>query len=254
MHGRKCLILALAAFALASCSSNEIMKPDCHSCTAEDQEWNAFSWNALSGQWKGNVESLKNEKSQAKKVKKDSKVELRILTAESFLKAQGAAACNSLPANALVVNGLLWQGEKNANNEYEAFVPVEEDKVAYGRLRFEKVNGSQVCNFRRVGRVMGTNRLALPTVSFSENSNISGRGLASAVVGDTEVSLEFLRFAPETVKPVAFKPDGRKPASVKEEERPPLIIRVVKTTSRNVGERGQWSSSEEMIYRFWKAD
>jgi hypothetical protein len=253
MHGRKLFALTLAAFALLSCSRSQIMSPDCHSCTAHDQEWDAFAWSALPGQWKGTVEIWRNEKAQAKKSKLDKGVELRILTADAFLKAQGAASCSSLPANALVVNGLLWQGASPGQTEFEAFVPVEDEKVAYGRLRFEKVNGAQVCNFRRIGPVMGTNRLALPIVNFSENGRISARGLAS-VVGDTEVSLEFLRFAPAAVKPVAFKAGGRKPASVQEEERPPLMIRVTRTSTRNVGERGQWASSEEMIYRFWKAN
>jgi len=253
MHGRKLIAFTLAAFALVSCSSSQIMSPDCHSCTTQDQEWDAFAWSSLPGEWRGTVEILKNEKAQAKKTKQDKGVELRILTADSFLAAKGAAACSSLPANALVVNGLLWQGAASEQTEFEAFVPVEDEKVAYGRLRFEKVNGAQVCNFRRIGPVMGTNRLALPIVNFSENSRISARGLAS-VVGDTEVSLEFLRFAPSAVKPVAFKAGSRKPASVQEEERPPLMIRVTKVSTRNVGERGQWSGSEEMIYRFWKAN
>jgi hypothetical protein len=32
------------------------------------------------------------------------------------------------------------------------------------------------------------------------------------------------------------------------------MIRVTRNSTRNVGERGQWASSEEMIYRFWKAN
>jgi len=252
MHGRKSLLFAALALGLAGCSSNLIMKPDCHSCTVEDQEWNAFSWNALPGQWKGSVETFQNQKA-AKKSKKESKVDLRFLTAGAFLDAHKASSCGSLPANALVLNGLLWAQEKTVPTEYEAFVPVEDNKVAYGRLSFEKVNGQQVCNFRRLGPVMGKNRLALPTVSFAQDSNLSGRGLAS-VVGENELSLEFLRFAPEAQTAKDFQPDGRKPASAELVEKPALMIRVYKVSTRTGGERGQWSGTEESIYRLWKVD
>jgi hypothetical protein len=249
MYGRKCFVSILALFVF-SCSSNPLMKPDCHSCTAEDQEWDDFAWNDLQGQWKGEVETLKNEKGAVKKEKQQKKVEIRIFTAGEFLKAKGQATCPALPENALVVNGLFWGGEKQ---EYEAFVPSDEEKVVYGRLAFEKVNGQTVCQFRRLGRVMGKNRLDLPTVTFSENninSNV-GRTLASSL-NDSEVNLEFLRFAPTQSKNIAFRADGRRPASVKEEQKPPFILRIFKLQTKEGGERGQWQATEEQIFRLWK--
>lgn len=239
MHGRKWLLLSLIF--IAGCSGNSLMSPDCHSCTIEEQAWNDFSWQALPGQWKGSVESVKNDRGTAKRLKTDQKVEFRFLSAADFLKARNST-CDRLPGDAVVMNGQLWEaGTKKA--EYETFVPVEEGKVAYGRLSFEKMNGKEVCQFRRLGRVMGTNRLALPMVSFSEHSTVSGRSLAS-MANDAEYSVEFLRFAAAETKA-----QGRGPASV---ERPPLMIRVSRTSSRNAGERGEWSGSEEQIFRLWK--
>lgn len=240
MHGRKWLFLSLIF--LAGCSGNSLLSPDCHSCTTEEQAWNEFSWADLPGQWKGAVETVKNDRGAAKRTKTDKKVEFRFMTAADFLKARNSA-CDRLPTDAVVMNGQLWESvSKKA--EYEAFVPVESGKVAYGRLSFEKMNGKEICQFRRLGRVMGTNRLALPVVSFSEHSTVSGRSLAS-LSNDSDLSVEFLRFAAAETKAAA----GRGPASV---ERPPLMIRVSRTSSRVSGERGEWSGSEEQIFRLWK--
>jgi len=252
MQGSKCLIIA--ALMLAGCSPNSIMKPDCHSCTVEDQEWSAFTWSDLSGQWKGSVETFQIEKDAKTRVKKEAKAELRFLTADQFLKAQGVASCSALSPEALVLNGVLWSattGAPGKTGEFETFVPVDKNKVAYGRLSVESINGKKVCHFRRLGSVMGKNRLSLPTVTFSEYSTTPARGLAS-LAGEAEVSLEFLRFAP--TKPLAFRADGRGPASIEEKERPPLMIRVFKVSSRNAGERGHWSGSEEQLYRLWKSE
>ena len=72
MQGRQCLFVLTLALALGtSCSSNSLMKPDCHSCTVEEQEWTGFSWNALVGKWKGSVENMKNNETSAKKQKVD---------------------------------------------------------------------------------------------------------------------------------------------------------------------------------------
>jgi hypothetical protein len=250
MQGRKCL-LAFAVLWIVSCSSNPLMKPDCHSCTAEEQEWEDFAWEDLPGQWRGEVEVLKNEKGAAKKDKQQKKVEIRIFTAGEFLKARGELACAALPENALVVNGLFWG---DGQQEYEAFLPTEDDKVSYGRLAFEKVNGNSICQFRRLGRVMGKNRLDLPAVSFSESNGVkatTGRSLASAL-SDNEVHLEFLRFAARETKAVEFTGEGRRPASVDQQEKPPFILRVVQSKSREGGERGQWTGTDEQIYRLWK--
>jgi len=219
------------------------VSPDCHSCTVEDQAWNEFSWGDLSGQWKGTVETVKNDRASAKRNKTQKKVEFRFLTAADFLKAKNAS-CDSLPADAVVMNGQLWESASK-KAEYEAFVPVESGKVAYGRLSFEKMNGKEFCQFRRLGRVMGMNRLALPVVSFSEYSTVSGRTLAS-VTDDSDYSVEFLRFAAGETKAAG----GRGLASV---EKPPLMIRVSRTTSRNGGERGEWRGSQEQIFRLWKS-
>jgi hypothetical protein len=253
MQGRKCFVLAIAALSLAACSPRSIMKPDCHSCTVEDQEWNAFAWSDLTGQWRGSVETFHSRKGAEKRERKENRADLRFLTAGAFLEAQKAETCNGLPGNALVLNGVLWTPSSPGREEFDAFVPVEKNKVAYGRLSFERVNGARICSFRRVGPVMGKNRLALPSVSFSEFGGISGRGLASGGT-ETELSLEFLRFAPSEAKPAGFAKDGRRPASAVEQERPPLMIRVLRISSRAVGERGEWSASEEHLYRLWKAE
>ncbi len=250
MQGRKCL-LTIATFLMAACSSNSLMKPDCHSCTAEEQEWDDFAWQDLPGQWRGEVEVLKNEKGAAKKEKQQKKVDIRIFTAGEFLKVKGDVACAALPGNALVVNGLFWGDGKQ---EYEAFLPTDDDKVSYGRLAFEKVNGKSVCQFRRLGRVMGKNRLDLPSVSFSETNGTKaagGRSLASAL-SDNEVHLEFLRFAALETKAVEFAGEGRRPASVDQQEKPPFILRVVQSKSKEGGERGTWTGTDEQIYRLWK--
>jgi hypothetical protein len=251
MQGRKCFVAALSILILTGCSPNSIMKPDCHSCTVEEQDWSAFSWASLSGQWRGSVETVKNVKG-SKRTQKQSAASLRFLTAAQFLEAQGATACGTLPADGLILNGMLWSREKDQAAEYDAFVPVEDNKVGYGRVSFENLNGKRVCHFRQMGPVMGQNRLALPSVSFTEET---GKGRALASLGsDTEMNVEFLRFAPDSAKQYAFRKDGRGPASEKALERPPLIIRVYKTTSRSVGERGIWNGSEEQLYRLWKVE
>lgn len=258
MQGRGCfkIFIALLIPIFSACSSNPLMKPDCHSCTAEDQEWDEFAWSDLTGQWKGEVEVLKNEKDASKKEKQVKKVNIRMFTAKEFLEVKGGLACASLPANSLVVNGLFWGSEKeSAKQEYEVFLPAEDDKVSYGRLTFEKVNGQSVCQFRSLGRVMGKNRLNLPSVSFAESSSKkqdSGRALASAL-NDKEVHFEFLRFSSADAKPVDFAEDGRKPASVEKKEKPPLMVRVVQSWSKEGGSRGQWQGTEEQIYRLWKS-
>jgi hypothetical protein len=222
----------------------------------EDQAWNEFAWPELSGRWQGSVETVKNDRASAKRDKSERKVEFRFLTAADFLKAKNAS-CDSLPADAVVMNGQLWESASK-RAEYEAFVPAESGKVAYGRLSFEKMNGKEFCQFRQMGRVMGMNRLALPVVSFSEHSKVSGRALAS-LASDSEYSVEFLRFAPagkaveaQEVPVPSVKGWGSVDPIVARSERPPLMIRVSRITSREGGERGEWRGSEEQIFRLWK--
>jgi hypothetical protein len=250
MHGRMCFAPALVLFALTSCSPNSLMKPDCHSCTVEEQEWKEFSWNALLGRWKGSVQNMRNIQG-AKKTQTDKPAELSFLTAENFAKAH-SMNCPNLPANALVLNGQFWETTVAAK-EYEAFVPAEDGKVAYGRVNTEKVNGKDFCHFRRFGRVMGKNRLNLPTVSFSDRAITKDR-MPASLNAEQEISVEFLRFATAEKPMKAFQSDGRRPASAKEQERPPLILRVFRVSSKTNGERGEWSGTEEYIYRLWKTE
>ncbi len=251
MHGRKCFGFAaffvIAASALAGCSSNSLMKPDCHSCTVEEQEWKEFSWNSLEGKWKGAVETTRNSRdANNKKTRTEKSAEL------NFVKASAFGTCASLPANALVLNGLLWEkGTETGVREHEAFVPVEDGKVAYGRVSVSKVNGKDFCQFRRYGRVMGKNRLNLPSVSFSDHFTDTGRALASATP-ENEISFEFLRFA-SLEKAPEFQPDGRKPASAREQERPALIFRVFKIGTSPSAKGREWAGTEEYIYRLWRA-
>jgi hypothetical protein len=244
MQGRKCFVFLTLTLLISGCSPNSIMKPDCHSCTVEEQEWDEFAWTFLEGKWKGSVENLRNVRDNAKKAKTDKYAEL------NFMKADKVGTCAGLPENSLVLNGLLWEGRDNGK-ELEAFVPAEDGKVAYGRISFTKMNGRDFCQFRRLGRVMGKNRLNLPTVSFSERANPAGRAPASTAP-EQEISLEFLRFA-HLDKKTAFQGDGRKPSSVKEQERPSLILRVFKISTDKAAKRSEWAGTEEYIYRLWKA-
>ncbi|HEY8279527.1 MAG TPA: hypothetical protein VIH99_07890, partial [Bdellovibrionota bacterium] len=252
--GRKCLALTLFLLAplTTACSPNSLMKPDCHSCTVEEQEWKDFTWTSLVGRWRGSVENMRNLVGVAKKAKTDKRAELNFVKGDAFMQAHGGS-CTSLPAESVVLNGLFWESASQGK-EYEAFVPVEDGKVAYGRVSFEKMNGKELCHFRRFGRVMGKNRLDLPTVSFSDKAVATdGRALASAN-SEQEFNVEFLRFAWQDKATKQFSGDGRGPASVKEQERPALILRVFRVDTKGSGSRSEWSSTEEYIYRLWKAE
>jgi len=257
MHGWNRLALAFSFLFLGACSSGSLLKPDCHSCTVEEQGWKDLSWQALGGRWKGYVENVRNERGATRK-KSEKPVELVFVDASAFLQARGAS-CAGVPPGGMVLNGVLWEQASRAK-EYEHFSPAEDGRVAYGRLSFSE--GS--CRYRRLGRVMGRNRLALPTVSFSERSVPSvaagkkgGRSLAS-IAGQQEVSVEFLRFASEERGQKSFAADGKRPADARESERPALILRVFKvgTTEASPGaeRRGEWSGTDESIYRLWRTE
>jgi hypothetical protein len=218
----------------------------------EEQNWSEFSFAALLGQWQGSLEISRNEAGKSsKKGKNEQRVNVKFLKAADFFAAR-QSVCHAVPADAIVLNGLFW-GQGKAK-EFEAFIPTEDDKVAYGRLSFEKLNGQEVCQFRRLGRVMGKNRLSLPAVSFSEQSTGQGRSLASADSRGT-VSMEFLRFVPATARAQAFAADGRAPASAVERERPPLMIRVFQIHAQQKATgTSEWKSTEEWLYRLWKAN
>jgi hypothetical protein len=245
----------LLVLALSACSSApSLLKSDCHTCTTEDQRWKDFSFAALRGTWKGSVESVENERSSTKKKKDQRPVTFRFISAADFLKTN-QASCASVPAEALVLNGLLWQDGLSASKamrEYDAFVPTEDGKVNYGRLSMEQLNGQRMCRFRRMGRVMGKNRMSLPTVSFSEESAYGGRAVASS--DETERSVEFLRFAPEAASNLNFLPSARTPSSEKDREMPPLMIRVNRVSSFANHGRGQWKGTEEEIFRLWRVE
>jgi hypothetical protein len=115
------------------------------------------------------------------------------------------------------------------------------------------MNGREMCQFRRYGRVMGKNRLNLPTVSFSDAVLPGGRVLASAEnnLPEREISVEFLRFVkPKVASVIGAK--SRRPASVSEAERPSLMVRVFQVQTVNNKDRGEWKSTEEQIYRLWQ--
>lgn len=249
MHAWKCIALFSVLF-LVGCASKTLLQPDCHSCTVEDQEWNDFAWSSLEGKWRGSVETWQNERDTKKRVKTEKVAELQFLPADGFLKSRGTDSCANLPAGSVVLNGLFWN-TGSERKEYEAFVPVEEDKVAYGRLSFEKMNGKDFCQFRRYGRVMGKNRLGLPSASFSNAVLPGGRTIASSG-SEREISVEFLRFAKSKPSTKDFSADGRRPAAAIEAERPPLMLRVFQVQTQVNKDRGEWRSTEEQIYRLWK--
>lgn len=249
LYGRR--VLSILILTLTGCSSNELMKPDCHSCTVEDQAWKDFSWNDLVGKWKGSVETLRNSKRATAKVKTEKTAELNFVKAETFLQAWGGE-CKGLPANALVLNGVLWEGGIGPK-EYEAFVPIEDGKTAYGRVSFSKLNGQGFCHFRRLGRLMGKNRLDLPFVDFSDSA-VTGERKTASVGEEQAMSVEFLRFAPSEATAKTFTSDNRKPSSVKDRERPPLMLRIFRVSTQAGGQRGEWNGTEEFVYRLWKAN
>lgn len=251
MNARKCFAI-LTTLILAGCASKTLLQPDCHSCTVEDQSWKDFSWNTLEGKWRGEVESWKNERNSKNKARNTVAAELQFMSGEQFLQARGANECAALPKGSLVLNGLFWGGMPGAK-EFEAFVPAEEGKVAYGRLSFERMNGKDFCQFRRYGRVMGKNRLSLPAVSFSDSVLPGGRVIASAPNTEKEISVEFLRFVQPQVA-ADFPKGSRRPAAAAEAERPSLMIRVFQVQTLNNKSRGEWSSTEEQIYRLWRAN
>lgn len=258
MHGRMCFVLLAAFIFISGCASKSLLSADCHSCTTEDQEWKEFAWKDLEGFWRGSVENFKNERSSVKKTKEEKNTEIRILPAKVFMQARKVESCSGLPEEALVMNGLLWEGNVSEAKEYEAFVPAEDGKVAYGRVAFEKINNKEVCHFQKYSRVMGKNRLSLPSTNFSyEMKPVRAIASTDGKKPEQEISVEFLRFDPPTAKAVKFSSDNRKPASVKERERPPLMFRVFKITKRfhdGAYTKSEWSATEESIYRFWKVE
>lgn len=252
MHGWKCFALAVSLVTLSACSGKSLLQADCHSCAEEEQRWEDFSFSALSGTWRGTIETWTHDY-KTKKQKDEKRVEFRFVESNSFLNAKGVASCTGLPKDSVVLNGVLWESGSNAK-EFEAFAKTEDGLVSYGRIGFEKLNGSEVCRFKRLGRVMGRNRLALPAARFSQRG-IGGRSPASGPAPEFDVNVEFLRFDVASVKPVEFRKDGRRPAALALEERPTLLIRVYKSVKQDAtGKKPAVPSTVEHLYRLWKAN
>lgn len=238
------------ALALTACGPKSILSPDCHSCTNEPQAWQDFQWKDLSGKWKGSVETATSAKGQ-KKTKKEEKVQIRFLTAQEFLKAHEIESCGNLPSDSVVLNGVMWPSD-NTEKVYDAFIPAEGDKVAFARIQVEKLNGKSQCSFRKHGGVLGTNRLDLPVISFSDKGAVGGRSIASVGVPEKDVSVEFLRFAAQEAKPSKFDSASRMPASAREQSRPPLMIRTSQLSKVEKENGEEWLGNEEKIYRLWR--
>lgn len=152
--------LAFGAFLIlgffASCSGKSILSAGCHSCVEETQSWNEVSWKDLADHWKGNVETTRNEKVKIKREKSEQPAEFHVVSLDEFYKGYGLTSCEGVSSNAVALNGQLWSSEVNSQKkEFEAFVPAEDDQIAYGRLAVE----NQSCHFQRLGRVMNKNRL-----------------------------------------------------------------------------------------------
>lgn len=249
MHGWKSFALAVSLISFTACSGKSLLQADCHRCTEEEQRWEDFSFSALTGTWRGTIETWKHDY-KTKKQKDEKRVEFRFVDSSSFLAAKGVGSCTGLPADSVVLNGLLWESG-SASREFEAFAKTDDGHVSYGRIAFQKLNGEEVCRFQRMGRVMGRNRLALPAARFSQTQR-DGRSPASTPV-EYDVNVEFLRFDVASVKPVEFRKDGRRPASLALQERPTLLIRVYKTAKQNSTAKASGGTVEH-LYRLWKAD
>ena len=261
MQTWKCIAGFLSLFLITGCAPKALLKADCHSCTVEEQEWRDFAWSDLRGYWRGSVETWKNERDAKKRVKNERAATLYFASLDSPIAAGLGLKCPKLPQDTVVMNGLFWgggaggAGGAGASNvkEFDAFMPVEDDRVAYGRVRVEKVNGEDFCQFHRFGRVMGKNRLNLPSVSFSDRVLPEGRVIAASSPSEKEISVEFLRFESKGSVAKDFSKDNRRPASKVEAERPALMIRVFQTQSQHPQkDRGELSGTDEQIYRLWK--
>ena len=259
MQGRNYALL-LSLFLVTACSGESgIRKADCYDCTTENQSWKKFAWQDLEGTWRGSIETVSNELKAKKKDTKQLPAEIRFVAGDKFLATQKVTNCGSFPATAVVLNGSLWQENDKTppkTQSYEVFGQVGSD-VSYGRVSFTKLNGENVCSYERIGALVGMNRLALPAVHFSQRLTPNGRVLASGTsTNEFEVNLEFLNFDANNAKAQVFPKGSRKPASVSVQDNPPLMFRVFKIVNavHSAYDQGSWQSSQEHIYRLWRAE
>ncbi len=262
MQGRKCLgalAIILSGVLIAACSGSKVKKADCYDCTQEEQSWKKFSWNDLTGTWKGSLETLTNEISAKKKDHKEESVELSFVDGQKFLTDKSVKECGTFPAQAVVMQGKFWYAdEKNEAKindfTFEVFGKMDGDRVSYGRATINKVNGTNVCSYQKIGRSVGMNRLELPSMNFSQRMTPNGRVLASGTTPEFEVNMEFINFDPSRASKQGFTAKARKPASMEEQDKPPLFFRVFKITNNvsSAFSRGEWKSTKEYLYRLWR--
>lgn len=258
MQGRKCLLVLSSFILLSACSGHTPKKADCYDCTQEEQSWKKFSWNSLEGSWRGSLETIANDVNAKKKRTQEDGVEIIFINGKKFLEAKGVTACGAFPAESVVLNGKLWYGDEQKESQefsYEVFGKQEGDRVSYGRITLNRSNtGATSCEYQKIGRSVGMNRLELPAVNFAERLTPNGRVLASGATPEFEISMEFLNFDPTRAKTQEFA--GRKPAAVEEQDKPPLFFRVFKV-ARNVNgpySRGEWTGTKEYLYRLWRSN
>lgn len=252
MQGRKCLALfaIVSMFIITACSSSGGRKADCHDCLDEMQEWDEFSWKDLKGTWRGSIEIVTNDIKKTKKERVEKSVELTFVDGKEFLATKKVSSCEKFPENAVVLVGQVWDSGSGNERVYEVFGEREDDHVSYGRA---VVVGTS-CNYVKLGRSMGMNRLALPAVNFTQRKTSNGRVLASGATPETEVNFEFLNFEPKHAQKLVFVKGSRMPASSVEQDRPPLMFRVfqMERTVNSPFARGKWNRTEEHLYRLWR--
>lgn len=276
------IVAATLCLALAACSGKKVRAPDCFDCTEQKQSWDKFSWNQLEGSWKGSLESVTNIVTAAKKEHQEDPVEVSFLDGQKFLSAKNIEHCGDFPAKSVVFMGQLWRErdkmtgldlasgkivlpqdkgrslasvKKEAEDKvYEVFGASSEDKVSYGRATISRMNGQNICTYARIGGSFFQNRLALPSLSFTQRVTHDGRVLASGSTPEYEVSMEFLDYRPAGAKQVFPVKNARRPAAVEMHDQPQLFLRVFKI-ARNVTSvysRGEWTGTQEYLYRLWR--
>lgn len=262
MQGRKCFgvfVIILTGIITISCSGSKVKKADCYDCAQEEQSWKKFSWNDLEGTWKGSLETLTNEISAKKKDRKEEAVEINFVNGQKFLAEKNVQSCGNFPEVSVVLQGKFWYSDEKREAAtkdfiYEVFGKMDGDRVSYGRATINKVNGANICSYQKIGRSVGMNRLALPSMNFSQRMTPNGRVLASGTTPEFEVNMEFINFDPSRALKQGFAGNSRKPASIDEQDKPPLFFRVFKITNKvnNAYARGEWTGTKEYLYRLWR--
>lgn len=277
------LSILAAAFAvfvgLSSCSGKKVRAPDCFECTEQKQNWEGFSWGALQGSWKGSLEVVTNVVTAANKERKEDPFEINFVSGKDFLKDKQITTCGNFPDSAIVMDGELWKlkdemtalnfasgkanfpgtanrvpASENGKKVFEVFSAGVDNSVYYGRVMLQRMNGETLCTYSRIGGNFYQNRLALPSLNFTERVTPDGRVLASGTTPEYEIQFEFLDFRPNGIAQKFSGAQARKPAAVEMHDRPQLFIRIFKM-ARNVGTeyaRGEWTGTREYLYRMWR--